>query len=136
MDQAYRKLGAGNNALTSPDGKTVLSGVRGKAWQASVTDSSKLAVQLFEARGAIGDLRFSPDGNRLAFISHRSDHAFLGVYDFTLKTVEYLDPSMGNDVQPVWSPDGRYIAYIRIPSRGLLPFYRIKKGISLEHQII
>ena len=91
-----RKIGVGNNAIVSPDGKTVLYSYKGKAWQSSFTDTTKLATQLFEARGVIGDLRFSPDGKKLAFISHRSDHAFLGVYDFSQKSVGYLDLPMGN----------------------------------------
>jgi dipeptidyl aminopeptidase/acylaminoacyl peptidase len=63
------------------------------------------------------DLRWSPDGTHLAFVSDRRDHSFIGVYTPAEKRLQYLDASVDRDTSPTWSADGAHIAYIRIPAR-------------------
>src|SRR5258708_31852053 len=41
---------------------------------------------------------------------------FIGVFDPVAKTLRYLDPSVDRDSEPVWSPDSREIAFVRIPA--------------------
>src|ERR1700722_4420923 len=55
------------------------------------------ADPLIHPRGRASALRWSPDGARLAFVSTRGDHAFVGVYDVAAKTLQYLAPSVDND---------------------------------------
>ena len=43
------------------------------------------------------------------------DHSLIGIYDFAQKTLRYLDPSVDRDQEPVWSPDSKQIAYLRLP---------------------
>ena len=43
-------------------------------------------AQLFTIRGSAGSLRWSPDGSRLAFVSGRGDHSFIGVYDIARRS--------------------------------------------------
>ena len=52
------------------------------------------------------DLRWSPDGTRLAFVSAAAITASSAVYDRTAKSLRYLDPSIDLDGNPTWSPDG------------------------------
>jgi len=56
---------------------------------------------------------WSPDGTSIAFVSHRAEHAFIGVYRVVEKSLLYLDPSTDLDSNPVWSPDSRRIAFLR-----------------------
>lgn len=78
---------------------------------------------LFTLRGRPRSLRWSPDGARLAFVSARDDHSFVGVFDLSAETITWLDPSLDRDGEPVWSPDATRIAFLRIPNEGQrLPF--------------
>ena len=123
-----KKIGEGTSPLFSPDGKTVLFLKSGAVWSSNL-DSSKAAEKLIIARGSLGQLRFSPNGKKLAFISSRGDHAFLGIYDMTEKSVTYPDPSVDIDGYPEWSNDGTEIAFIRRPNtRDRLPFTEARNG--------
>jgi dipeptidyl aminopeptidase/acylaminoacyl peptidase len=64
-------------------------------------------------RGQNHSEEWSPDGSQLAFVSTRVDHSFIGVYDASAKIVRFLAPSVDTDSDPVWSLDGRRIAFVR-----------------------
>jgi dipeptidyl aminopeptidase/acylaminoacyl peptidase len=51
---------------------------------------------------------------RIAFVSERSDHSFIGVFDTVARAVTWLAPDADRDDLPVWSPDGKHVAFIRI----------------------
>src|SRR5207237_1481736 len=92
-------------------------------------DTSAQAEQVIHARGSARSLRWSPDGATLAFVSDRGDHAFIAVYDVATKALRFLDPSVDADGEPAWSPDGRRVAFLRIPAgRDGLPFTPQRAG--------
>jgi len=115
---APRPIGAGSEAAVSPRGDRVAFLRKGQVWAAAV-DGKTPASQAFQARGECSGLRWSPDGTRLAFESRRDDHSFIGVYDFDASKLRYPDPGTDFDLMAEWSPDGRSVAFLRIPSTGL-----------------
>jgi dipeptidyl aminopeptidase/acylaminoacyl peptidase len=115
---APHKLAEGHEPAVSPDGKQVAFLKNHEIWSVDIGGDAKPA-QLLHARGTESDLRWSPDGKRLAFASRRTDHGFIGVYDVAAKSLHYLDPSVDTDAAPIWSPDSQRIAFIRIPASSI-----------------
>ncbi|MDB5483407.1 MAG: peptidase [Caulobacteraceae bacterium] len=74
--------------------------------------------RLFFDRGKDGALAWSPDGERLAFVSNRGDHGFIGVFSGKDRPLVYLAPSTGHDDEPRWSPDSHRIAFTRRRGEG------------------
>jgi len=109
------KVGAGHSPVASPSGDRLIFLKDGVAYTTVPHPGAKPEV-LFKARGAVETPRFSPDGSRLAFTSQRGDHSFVGVYTFKEHTLRWLDASFALDMEPTWSPDGRQVAFLRLPS--------------------
>lgn len=123
-----RKLTKGFYPKPSPNGKELAFLNGGQVWTIRL-DSAKDAQKLFQARGSQNEIRWSPDGSKMVFISNRGDHAFLGVFDVKSKQVNYFDTSVDHDSDPVWSSDGKHIAYIRRPNVAqALPFGPEREG--------
>jgi dipeptidyl aminopeptidase/acylaminoacyl peptidase len=108
------KLGEGHAPVSSPRGDRILYLHEGKVFSVAPKKGAK-AAQLFKADGMIDSLRFSPDGQRVAFVSNRGDHSFVGVYTFGDQTLRWIDASLSFDLDPRWSPDGTRIAFVRVP---------------------
>jgi len=113
---AWRVTEALDNHL-SPDGRWVLHVRGGQIHRAEVrpgvTDEDP--SPLFRAWGRNGQPTWSPDGSRIAFVSVREAHSFIGVYDVAERSVTYMAPGVDRDTAPVWSPDGHRVAFVRRP---------------------
>jgi dipeptidyl aminopeptidase/acylaminoacyl peptidase len=110
-----RKLSEGHTPAVSPKGGMVAFLKANQVWTIGLNDSDKPA-QLIHAKGQASALRWSPDGSRLVFVNTRTDHAFIGLYDFSSKSLKYLDASVDRDSEPAWSLDGKQVAFIRTPA--------------------
>jgi dipeptidyl aminopeptidase/acylaminoacyl peptidase len=110
------KLADGHSPAVSPNGSAVVWVNNGQIWSLSLADRAGKPAQLTHEKGSAGGLVWSPDGSRLAFVSNRGDHRFVGVYDVRAKSLRFLDPSVDTDRSPVWSPDGTQVAFLRIPA--------------------
>ena len=92
----------------------------GQVWTVQL-DSTAAAKSLFTTRGMVDDLQWSPDGNRLLFVSNRTGHAIIGVYTKGDSSVNWIAPAFSRDASPQWSPDGNKIVFIRRPVTGGAP---------------
>jgi dipeptidyl aminopeptidase/acylaminoacyl peptidase len=111
-----RLVAEGNSPVVSPDGKLAAYLLKGQVWTIRLGDPDSKPEQLLQTRGTAKNLRWSPDGGRLALVSDRDDHSFIAVYSLAAKAITYLDPSTDRDESPAWSPDSSRIAYLRIPA--------------------
>jgi len=116
---APRQIGEGDEPAVSPQGDRIAFTRGGQIWWAPVGRDVGAPAAMFQARGVCSRPTWSPDGARLAFTSDRGDHALIGVFDIAAAALRYLDPGTDRDGNPVWSPDSRSVAFIRIPSTGL-----------------
>ena len=112
-DGDARKLAVGSAPAVSPTGQVVYVS-RGQVWATDLAAAKP--TQLLTIRGQARDLRFAPDGKRLAFVSARGDHSFVGLFDTSARSLRYLDPSVDQDANIAWSPDGARIAFTRTPA--------------------
>jgi dipeptidyl aminopeptidase/acylaminoacyl peptidase len=117
---APRLLADGDAPVVSPRGDVVVFEKDRQLWSVPI-DGSSPAKRLLAARGDLGGAAWSPDGSRLAFVSGRGDHAFVGVYTNDSTPIRWLAPSTSRDGSPRWSPDGRRIAFVRRPGAGGAP---------------
>jgi dipeptidyl aminopeptidase/acylaminoacyl peptidase len=108
-----KRVDAGDSPKISAKG--IIAYVRdGQIWVAPSNGDEK--PRQIVVRGQNHDEEWSPDGSQLVFVSTRTDHSFIGVYDAAAKTVRFLAPSVDTDNDPVWSLDGKRVAFVRRPA--------------------
>ena len=112
---AIRQLGRGHSAVISPKGDCAVFIAGGQIYTTRLEGASA-PQQLVHDRGTDTGLVFSPDGNRLAFVSARSGRTMVGVIDLTTRRISWMAPSVDSDQAPEFSPDSAQIALVRVPA--------------------
>jgi len=121
------KVGEGNSPSFSPDGSRLLF-VDKKTILTAAASGDGDAQPLLIDQGTVDSLTWAPDGERLAFVSHRGNHSLIGVYDFVDQTIVWLSPSLDYDSSPAFSPDGARIAFIHILVEKTLSDYSSRRS--------
>src|SRR2546429_1547416 len=121
-----KALAEGDQPAVSPRGDRVAFTKNHEIWISPV-DGATAARKLFSSRGKLGDLAWSPDRSRLAFVADRGDHAWIGVFSNDSTPFVWLVPSSGRDFSPRWSPDRHRIVFVRTTGRGGGPARLLKQ---------
>ncbi|MFI5233662.1 MAG: S41 family peptidase, partial [Gemmatimonadales bacterium] len=103
--------GAGELAL-SPDGKKIAFVMHGEIFAASSKDGGE-ATRVTTARVLDGQIVWAPDSRRIAYASDRDGPWHVYVYDFVTGQERRLAGGSDTDIQPLFSPDGRSVAFLR-----------------------
>ncbi|MFA6770473.1 MAG: prolyl oligopeptidase family serine peptidase, partial [Bacteroidales bacterium] len=111
------KLDNGDYPVIHPLENKIIYIKSNQIWVTSL-DDPKNRRQLFDAKGANRTPSWSPDGKKLAFVSRRNTHSFIGIYEEGKNHIEWIAPSLHIDNTPSWSPDGSSIAFIRRNATG------------------
>ncbi len=121
---AWRVVDA-NNPELAPDGNAILFVKEGQIYRAKLsavkpaTEVDRGEKPFVSEWGVQSGPRWSPDSKKIAFVSTRTDHSFIVVYDVATRSVKYISPSVDYDTMPMWLPDSRHLMFMRRPG---LPF--------------
>lgn len=130
--RAYVLVNEGAGALGgSPEGERVAGAVLAPAGDklalATVTTGGRSRLYVLHPTAQLDwlgeedhyiDLDWSPDGERLAFVSPRDGVDQVFVADVSGETYRQLTFDPSRKISPRWSPDGRSIAYLAATGRG------------------
>jgi dipeptidyl-peptidase-4 len=114
------RVAKGREPVLSPDGQWLLIEKEGSIYSAPLippsdpTDVPEPEL-LFRAAGQNGSPRWSPDSTRIAFVTRRNDHSFIGIFDTTKRKITWIAPTVCRDSGPAWSADGTKILFQRRP---------------------
>ena len=96
----------------SPDGKKVALVAHGQVFAAPAKEGGQ-AERVSESPVSTGQLAWAPDSRRLAYVVQQGLADRLVVYDFGDRRERVLTSGAVHDAAPVFSPDGKMLAYVR-----------------------
>lgn len=105
--------GEGHSPVFSPDG-SLLAFSRGGTLL--VGAPSAPAKPVLHTDGAITEIVWSPDGKRVAVALDRGAHGVIALWRRDAPPaapLEFVPPGLATDQMPVFSPDGRFLAFVR-----------------------
>jgi Tol biopolymer transport system component len=96
----------------SPDGKKVALVARGEVFAASAKDGGDVA-RITQTNAPEANVAWSSDSKKLAYVSERGGTAHVYLYDFATESESQLTNAAQPDALPMFSPDGKSLAYVR-----------------------
>lgn len=96
----------------SPDGKKVAVVARGEVFAASAKDGGE-AVRITNTVAPESYVTWSADSKKIVYSSERNGAMELFQYEFGSETETQLTRGTNHDFSPIFSPDGKNIAFIR-----------------------
>lgn len=95
----------------SPDGKKIVAVARGEVFAGTTKDGGD-AVRVTKTAAPESFATWSTDSKKVAYTSERNGKYQLFEYDFGSETETQITQT-GNDFSPIYSTDGKYIAFTR-----------------------
>lgn len=111
------KLGIGTAPRFAPDGTRVLWRRGRDLWALDLADAKAKPEVLIAGGARFGGAIFSQDGKTLIFTQDRGGFSHLGSFPIGGDRIDWLVTGADRLTQPMLSPDGKTVAYLRWPGR-------------------
>lgn len=116
----------------SPDGKRVAFAIRGDIFVSNIEKGGE-AKRLTDNPTRDGSMTWAPDGKSIVYLSNRDGGYHLYSVVLATRETKQLTRGAGSDMGPIFSPDGKWIAFLRGPQTSL---WLIKPDGTGETQVV
>jgi C-terminal processing protease CtpA/Prc/sugar lactone lactonase YvrE len=96
----------------SPDGRKVSFTAHGDVFAAGAREAGR-AARITQTPGSENEIAWSPDSRRLAYVANREGRYQIYFHDFATSKETLVSDGSGADTAPVFSPDGKLLAFVR-----------------------
>lgn len=108
----HRQFAEFSSMALSPDGKKIALLAHGEVFAGSATEPGE-AQRLTTTPAPERGIRWSPDSNRVLYISNRNRHDQIFEYDLAKSAERQLTNTSEDDSGAEYSPDGKMVAFVR-----------------------